>query len=117
QLICLTSTKYVHIFNWRKGHFDRLAFPTRRSSDLRFHRLVRHPPGQGEPLGRPAKPPRGCGAQPPGPGVARPPAGGHRPRERRRSEEHTSELQSREKLVCRLLLEKKKGKKSLASEA
>src|SRR5690606_41760145 len=28
--------------------------------------------------------------------------------ERRRSEEHTSELQSRENLVCRLLLEKKK---------
>src|SRR5207302_1755113 len=27
----------------------------------------------------------------------------------RRSEEHTSELQSREKLVCRLLLEKKRG--------
>src|SRR5690606_39548995 len=27
---------------------------------------------------------------------------------KRRSEEHTSELQSREKLVCRLLLEKKK---------
>src|SRR5436309_5981373 len=27
-----------------------------------------------------------------------------------RSEEHTSELQSREKLVCRLLLEKKKPK-------
>src|SRR5690606_39852447 len=32
-------------------------------------------------------------------------AGGNR---RSRSEEHTSELQSREKLVCRLLLEKKK---------
>src|SRR5204862_4727288 len=29
----------------------------------------------------------------------------------RRSEEHTSELQSRRDLVCRLLLEKKKGKK------
>src|SRR5690606_40050734 len=29
-----------------------------------------------------------------------------------RSEEHTSELQSRENLVCRLLLEKKKKKKS-----
>src|SRR5690606_41547440 len=28
----------------------------------------------------------------------------------KRSEEHTSELQSREKLVCRLLLEKKKGR-------
>src|SRR5437660_8331201 len=30
---------------------------------------------------------------------------------RRRSEEHTSELQSRGHLVCRLLLEKKKNKK------
>src|SRR3712207_7758042 len=30
----------------------------------------------------------------------------------RRSEEHTSELQSRQYLVCRLLLEKKKTKKS-----
>src|SRR5690606_40806818 len=30
---------------------------------------------------------------------------------RNRSEEHTSELQSRENLVCRLLLEKKKKKK------
>src|SRR5690606_39499889 len=29
---------------------------------------------------------------------------------RKRSEEHTSELQSRENLVCRLLLEKKKTK-------
>src|SRR5690606_41938981 len=29
-----------------------------------------------------------------------------------RSEEHTSELQSRENLVCRLLLEKKKQKKT-----
>src|SRR5690606_41706761 len=31
-----------------------------------------------------------------------------KPDEHARSEEHTSELQSREKLVCRLLLEKKK---------
>src|SRR5688572_32824538 len=30
---------------------------------------------------------------------------------RRRSEEHTSELQSQSNLVCRLLLEKKKNKK------
>src|SRR5947209_14475341 len=30
----------------------------------------------------------------------------------RRSEEHTSELQSRQYLVCRLLLEKKKKKKT-----
>src|SRR5690349_24253859 len=33
------------------------------------------------------------------------------PRWGRRSEEHTSELQSRRDLVCRLLLEKKKKKK------
>src|SRR5690606_39350480 len=42
------------------------------------------------------------------------PAQQERQRERRRqaarSEEHTSELQSRENLVCRLLLEKKKDK-------
>src|SRR3712207_7076387 len=32
-----------------------------------------------------------------------------------RSEEHTSELQSRQYLVCRLLLEKKKGKGAVTS--
>src|SRR2546422_7992573 len=32
---------------------------------------------------------------------------------RRRSEEHTSELQSRLHLVCRLLLEKKKNKETI----
>src|SRR2546428_2488812 len=36
---------------------------------------------------------------------------------RRRSEEHTSELQSRSDLVCRLLLEKKKKKRSHADPA
>src|SRR5690606_39569952 len=34
----------------------------------------------------------------------------HEPARHSRSEEHTSELQSRENLVCRLLLEKKKEK-------
>src|SRR5690606_40704439 len=34
----------------------------------------------------------------------------------RRSEEHTSELQSRENLVCRLLLEKKKNKENVQSD-
>src|SRR5436309_9105915 len=34
-----------------------------------------------------------------------------------RSEEHTSELQSRENLVCRLLLEKKKAHDDLQSQA
>src|SRR5690349_22345119 len=37
-----------------------------------------------------------------------PPVWVFRTRERERSEEHTSELQSRRDLVCRLLLEKKK---------
>src|SRR3712207_6957371 len=37
---------------------------------------------------------------------------GRRAARRRRSEEHTSELQSRQYLVCRLLLEKKKKTKS-----
>src|SRR5256885_6429112 len=41
-------------------------------------------------------------------------ARGHH-RERRRSEEHTSELQSPCNLVCRLLLEKKKTGSSLSS--
>src|SRR2546429_7836948 len=44
--------------------------------------------------------PPGQGDGPGGPGGA--------PRPRHRSEEHTSELQSRLHLVCRLLLEKKK---------
>src|SRR2546422_10192217 len=37
------------------------------------------------------------------------------PKEFHRSEEHTSELQSRLHLVCRLLLEKKKNKSSMPS--
>src|SRR5439155_8125770 len=36
---------------------------------------------------------------------------------RRRSEEHTSELQSRGHLVCRLLLEKKKNKQNIIDDA
>src|SRR5437870_12995018 len=43
------------------------------------------------------------------------PAGGICGRASRRSEEHTSELQSRGHLVCRLLLEKKKKHKNLRS--
>src|SRR5439155_17023520 len=48
--------------------------------------------------------------------LPRPPGGPRRPQDhlpggRSRSEEHTSELQSRGHLVCRLLLEKKKKQK------
>src|SRR3712207_7382262 len=50
--------------------------------------------------------------EPPAPGRAQARRGGVRARALRgapRSEEHTSELQSRQYLVCRLLLEKKKN--------
>src|SRR5690606_41272265 len=68
-----------------------------------------HPSGAPLPLGRPPpRRPHHHGRLPlpePDPGRAR----AHAPQGvSGRSEEHTSELQSRENLVCRLLLEKKK---------
>src|SRR3712207_8949179 len=67
------------------------------------------------PSGAPYRPPR----TPPHPVSASPARGQESPqrgqltrRSRSRSEEHTSELQSRQYLVCRLLLEKKKKKKA-----
>src|SRR5438067_10804019 len=80
----MTSTSSFFFFDWYGDPRALHSFPTRRSSDLDPDRRVRE---------RAARPgtlhPRG-GAR-----------GG-------RSEEHTSELQSRFDLVCRLLLEKKK---------
>src|SRR5207253_10883555 len=64
------------------------------------------PPRRGRPCRQRLCPPR----PPAGPRPGRAPrrsSGAARAR-RRRSEEHTSELQSRGHLVCRLLLEKKK---------
>src|SRR5690606_41687713 len=63
-------------------------------------------PGAPKPGARPGGPGQGGQGRPsgqgqrPGGGAPRP---GGRPAGPRRSEEHTSELQSREKLVCRLL--------------
>src|SRR5699024_11266698 len=65
---------------------DLHSFPTRRSSDL------------GSDLSAPS----------PRSGLLDPAFSALTPRRRPRSEEHTSELQSRFDLVCRLLLEKKK---------
>src|SRR5690606_41651605 len=78
-----------------------------RSHDVLFESPQRHESrnrhGRREPLERAGE---GCGG-----GRIRPQ---HVPAEEdrkvQRSEEHTSELQSRENLVCRLLLEKKKKK-------
>src|SRR5436309_5503761 len=80
---------------WRVSFFfDRCAdrrdlhsFPTRRSSDLGGAAAAAGDAGGRRPFSRPAR----------SWSRARTP----------RSEEHTSELQSRENLVCRLLLEKK----------
>src|SRR5436309_15887461 len=69
------------------------SFPTRRSSDLTFSGLAPYSRNQREPCQ-----------------VVVSDRGDHfvRAHAGQRSEEHTSELQSRENLVCRLLLEKKK---------
>src|SRR5690625_7714851 len=68
------------------AHLDPPSFPTRRSSDLLTPRAA-----VGSSRSRSRLPPAKARA------IATP-----------RSEEHTSELQSRGHLVCRLLLEKKK---------
>src|SRR5690554_7313328 len=61
-----------------------------------------------EPHGATARTPRSAGKQRAAGGAA-PDLG--QPARHHQSEEHTSELQSRPHLVCRLLLEKKKQKK------
>src|SRR5207302_9062287 len=92
---------------------DLHPFPTRRSSDL----IAELQAGDGPPPGYERRP--GAGRKPTAaadPGIRRAlerlvePGSRGDPQSplRWRSEEHTSELQSRENLVCRLLLEKKK---------
>src|SRR5690606_41921569 len=78
---------------------DLHSFPTRRSSDLRSSPAHR---GHRQPRVGPDQTHRSRGARS-GPYDRRDVWATHS-----RSEEHTSELQSRENLVCRLLLEKKK---------
>src|SRR5438445_8362419 len=82
-----------------------------RSTLFPYTTLFRSPAPAAQPHGDrrsrppPGPPPRGRGRGRFGPG--------HPARRRlERSEEHTSELQSRQYLVCRLLLEKKKNKKN-----
>src|SRR5690606_41088842 len=90
-------------FHWCGVHRGLHSFPTRRSSDL----PVSGPASSGWSVGSmPESPPRRAG------GPAWLMCSGDddhrgRPGRPQRSEEHTSELQSRENLVCRLLLEKK----------
>src|SRR5438552_13555646 len=92
-----------HLFFYGCGyHRDLHSFPTRRSSDLRGEALRRRHVRQ--PFGESLPAPQILEAEE------------HQRRETgddERSEEHTSELQSPDHLVCRLLLEKKKSRNSL----
>src|SRR5215213_8073076 len=94
------------------------AVPGTARRGLRLHRRTRHASGRCRaPPPVPTRPDR-SGRGPPlrvsGRAASRPPlervapALSARAAPRRRSEEHTSELQSLTNLVCRLLLEKKK---------
>src|SRR5699024_12442149 len=83
------SSLFLFFFHCSGAHRDLHSFPTRRSSDLR-ERLAPREASLGHEDADLAR----DGAE-------------HQDR-RLRSEEHTSELQSRFDLVCRLLLEKKK---------
>src|SRR5699024_12868933 len=89
------------------------SFPTRRSSDLGTvppHPALRADFSQGR--GEPPLPVQleriSSRSSLLPPGATSPASSAHRRRRHARSEEHTSELQSRFDLVCRLLLEKKK---------
>src|SRR5690606_41877196 len=91
MLFLFTSLFYSYFFP-RYLH----SFPTRRSSDLPEVKEESGGVGFGR-TGRQGNPARRAEERLLHPGLPR-------------SEEHTSELQSRENLVCRLLLEKKKNK-------
>src|SRR5207249_11575768 len=80
------------------AHRNLHSFPTRRSSDLSYPCVCATVPDRS----------RGWETQS-DPATSAKPWSNFRCRPRR-SEEHTSELQSRFDLVCRLLLEKKKNK-------
>src|SRR5690606_41239698 len=101
---------------WYVAHWELHSFPTRRSSDLDVDRAGGRPHRSGDQgldqlrHGAGRKPAHHSGT-----------AALHVLVQSRRglwavsvprSEEHTSELQSRENLVCRLLLEKKKLQES-----
>src|SRR5690606_40139059 len=103
------------VMSWRCDARAPAPTPPRRSSDLGFDEdvvpvedLDPEPPGPSEPKARVTPAPGRKKAARSGGGGRKPLllAGGAVAALALRSEEHTSELQSRENLVCRLLLEK-----------
>src|SRR5690606_40750887 len=95
-----------HFFSLHGVHPDLHSFPTRRSSDLRLESAVICRMIRRRRMLAPAYTMSATAAA-----ISQSRSGLLRyTMSRTRSEEHTSELQSRENLVCRLLLEKKKKK-------
>src|SRR5690606_39716671 len=92
------------IFSTDRNHSYLRSFPTRRSSDLGDHRAARLLEAVAHGGGRERR--ERLLAVPEQHGAADTVLLGDVENDLR-SEEHTSELQSRENLVCRLLLEKK----------
>src|SRR5205809_5670045 len=98
---------FVFFLYCYRHHLDLHSFPTRRSSDLSRPREKSAESKQRRQHIRRLRLPRTSARRRSFPASRSWKACG----ERTRSEEHTSELQSRLHLVCRLLLEKKKKKK------
>src|SRR5690606_41705855 len=107
---------YTHLVHLPAGHRALHSFPARRSSDLPSWGGVRCSASRMRPVASSMRTTllwRPVSSAIKANRVRRPPPStvSHTSRTIRsnpRSEEHTSELQSRENLVCRLLLEKKK---------
>src|SRR5690606_39841129 len=106
---------YIYFFCFTRPYHPRsslLPYTTLFRSDRAGATPNRHPrtgrSGRGRAGCRTASRGRSASPHPRGTGTAAAHGSGPRGDRRRRSEEHTSELQSRENLVCRLLLEKKK---------
>src|SRR5436305_10304541 len=95
-LVYVVRLCFVLLVSWPGGPRDLHSFPTRRSSDLSACKSSATATGCGSAASS------ACSA------VVAP--------VRTRSEEHTSELQSRPHLVCRLLLEKKKARSGVLCE-
>src|SRR5437870_7034448 len=105
----MSSVLFLFSFYCSVLHRHLHSFPTRRSSDLDAVSVVRHFAGV---QGQPEPDAFLCGVIPVVGGQSVGEEAEEQVGEQRlgdlRSEEHTSELQSRGHLVCRLLLEKKK---------
>src|SRR3712207_7275721 len=102
RLTILVALRYVPCFFFNDTATTEIyTFPTRRSSDLTETPRRRLPSVARRHFRQP------CVRSSPKGHVAAT-RGGSLHRGRVRSEEHTSELQSRQYLVCRLLLEKKR---------